>query len=90
MASPTLCAILARFNFNHNDAVEYCETTAYNYPHLTKEYRAHRDALLMSEEAEAEDKQAELDEENEYYNSLADHEDRMEDVPENIWWNEET
>jgi hypothetical protein len=44
----------------------------------------------MSEEAEAEDKQAELNEENEYYNSLADHEDRVEDVPENIWWNEET
>jgi hypothetical protein len=84
MSSPTLCAILARFNFNRTDAVEYCEATAYDYPHLTREYRAHRDALLKDEE----EVQAELDAENEYSNSFDEYLDYIEGAPE--YWEEET
>jgi hypothetical protein len=39
-------AILARFNGDVTSAVDYCETVARSYAHLTAEYRAYREELL--------------------------------------------
>jgi hypothetical protein len=37
--TPTIQAILARFNYNRTAAVTYCEDMARVYPHLREEYR---------------------------------------------------
>ena len=42
----TRLAILARFEGNYGDAIQYCEDVARVYPHLRGEYRQHREGLL--------------------------------------------
>ena len=39
-------AILARFGGNVMSAVDYCETMAWTYGHLTREYRTYREEIL--------------------------------------------
>jgi hypothetical protein len=44
--TPSLAAVLARFNGNVSEALEYCERIAYAHPQLTVEYRVYREALI--------------------------------------------
>lgn len=44
--NPSTLAVLARFNGNVNEALEYCERMAYAHPRLTVEYRVYREALI--------------------------------------------
>ena len=43
--SPSLLAILSRFNGNRRQAWAYCMSIALAYPHLTEEYSAHMEVL---------------------------------------------
>lgn len=44
--TPSLLAILARFNGNRRQAWAYCMALALAYPHLTEEYSAYTKELL--------------------------------------------
>lgn len=44
--TPTLCAILARFNGDRTDAVAYCNCMAMEYPNRCEEYLHYALALL--------------------------------------------
>jgi hypothetical protein len=46
----TIKAILARCNFNRNEAVDYCTAMAYEYPRLSREYLIYRDAFVHGEQ----------------------------------------
>ena len=43
--TPTIKAILARFNGNRTKAAQYCSDIAWTYPHLCREYMALRDMI---------------------------------------------
>jgi hypothetical protein len=43
--TPSARAILARFR-NVTEAVDYCETMARTYGHLTHEYRSYREEII--------------------------------------------
>ena len=43
--TPSIKAILARFQGNKKKAIEYCAEVAKQYPHLDVEYRTHLDTL---------------------------------------------
>ena len=46
MPSPSLRAILARFDNNKTKAMCYCADMAQAYPHLRREYNDHLENLL--------------------------------------------
>lgn len=43
---PTVQAILARFDGDYADAIEYCEYIAWKHEWLRAEYRAYREVLM--------------------------------------------
>ena len=43
--TPSIKAILARFQGNKKKAIEYCAEVAKQYPHLDVEYRTYLDTL---------------------------------------------
>jgi len=43
--TPSLLAVLARFDNNHRQAWLYCMAISLAYPHLTEEYSGYMEAL---------------------------------------------
>ena len=45
--TPTICAILARFDGDKAAAMVYCALMAHDYPRLSQQYNEYKDQILL-------------------------------------------